>query len=217
MMNSALEEPTLVLNRYWTAVNVVSVRRALLLVCRDAARIIAPETYEIHDFNSWLRLRGEHPQSIRLVTRSLRVPEVIVLRDCDRPAVPHVPFTRKNLYRRDQNTCQYCGKRPGIEKLSIDHVKPKSLGGITSWTNCVLACIACNLRKSNRTPEDAGMTLLRSPMRPRWVPYESIPKGVRKDSWPKFLANTPTSSPHNESREYPFRSHAEAAVESQRQ
>jgi 5-methylcytosine-specific restriction endonuclease McrA len=185
---SALDEPTLVLNRFWTAVNVVPVRRALVLVCRDAARIISPENFETHDFHSWLGLSPEREAAtIRLVTRSMRVPEVIVLRHSERPAQAHVAFTRRNLYRRDFNTCQYCGRRPGVEKLSIDHVVPRSQGGITSWTNCVLACLACNLEKGNRTPERAGMKLLRAPQRPRWVPYEALTGGVRKESWPRFI------------------------------
>lgn len=188
-MSSILDEPTLVLNRNWTAVNVVSVRRALILVCRDAARIIAPETFETYDFQNWMRLHIPHSHSrIRMVSHELRLPEVIVLRHSDRPALAHVPFTRRNLFRRDMGTCQYCGARPGVEGLSIDHVVPKSRGGITSWTNCVLACLGCNLRKGNRTPEAAGMLLKRLPQRPRWVPYEALPKGVRKESWPKFLA-----------------------------
>lgn len=189
-MYSTLEEPTLVLNRHWTAVNVVSVRRALVLVCRDAARIIAPDTFEIHDFSSWIGQRiGNAEPVIRLVSSAIRVPEVIVLRHSDRPAIAHVPFTRKNLYRRDQNTCQYCGKRPGVERLSIDHIVPKSAGGVTSWLNCVLACVACNLRKSNKTLEESGMSLLRSPTRPKWVPYEALPRGMNKESWPRFLGH----------------------------
>jgi 5-methylcytosine-specific restriction endonuclease McrA len=192
-MISALEEPTLVLNRHWTAVNVVSVRRAIVLVCRDAARIIAPDTFEIHDLGSWLRQRIKSSEPvIRLVQSAIRVPEVIVLRHSDRAAVAHVPFTRRNLYRRDQNTCQYCGKRPGTERLSIDHIVPKSAGGVTSWLNCVLACLSCNLRKSNKTLEDAGMSLLRSPTRPKWVPYEVVPRGLSRESWPKFISQSPS-------------------------
>lgn len=188
MMHSALEEPTLVLNRFWTVVNVVSVRRALVLVCRDAARIIAPETFETHDLDSWLaQAIGCGESAIRMVSRAIRVPEVIVLRSSDRPAQVYAPFTRRNLYRRDQYTCQYCGRKPGIDLLSIDHLVPKSMGGTTSWTNCALACLHCNLRKGNRTPEAAGMTLLRAPMRPQWVPFESLPTGVSRKSWPQFL------------------------------
>lgn len=190
MNPSALEHPTLVLNRHWTVVNVVPVRHALVLVCRDAARVIAPDTYEIHDMPSWAAQAVAADESvIRLVSRSIRVPEVIVLTRYERPPRRYVPFTRRNLYRRDQYTCQYCGKKPGSENLSIEHIVPRSLGGRTSWTNCVLACVRCNVRKANRTPEQAGMRLLRRPFRPRWMPHLTLPDGVAKQSWSQFVSD----------------------------
>lgn len=190
MTASALEHPTLVLNRNWTAVNVVPVRRALILVCRNAARIISPETYETYDLSSWEELAVRSGDwSIQLVSRSIRVPEIIVLANYDRPARLHVPFTRRNVYRRDQYRCQYCGRRPGSENLSIDHVVPRSAGGRTTWDNCVLACLRCNIQKSNRTPAQAGMRLLRKPVRPRWIPQETLPAGLTRTSWRQFISD----------------------------
>ena len=189
MTASALEHPTLVLNRHWTAVNVVPVRRALVLVCRNAARIIAPDTYELHDLTSWEEQAiGTDDWTVRMVSRSIRVPEVIVLASYDRPPRLHVPFTRRNVYRRDKYTCQYCGRRPGSENLSIDHIVPRSAGGRTTWENCVLACLRCNIRKSNRTPAQAGMKLLTTPTRPRWIPQETLPAGIVKQSWRHFIS-----------------------------
>jgi 5-methylcytosine-specific restriction endonuclease McrA len=191
MRISALEHPTLVLNKSWSVVNVVPVRHALTLVCRNVARIIAPETFETHDFSSWARqaFRLEHELTIRMVCGSIRIPEVIVLVGYDRAPQRHVPFTRRNLYRRDQYTCQYCGQKPGSENLSIDHIVPRSLGGRTTWTNCVLACIRCNIRKSNRTPEQARMGLLRAPRKPRWIPQVALPHGIVKRSWTQFISD----------------------------
>ncbi|HND56294.1 MAG TPA: HNH endonuclease [Pirellulaceae bacterium] len=190
MYASALEHPTLVLNRNWTVVNVVPVRRALILVCRNAARIIAPETYETHDLSSWAaQAIGADESSIRLVSRAIRVPEAIVLVTYERPPQQHVPFTRRNLYRRDANTCQYCGRRPGTEELSIDHVVPRSMGGRSSWTNCVLACVRCNIRKGSRTPQESAMRLLRKPFKPRWMPQITLPPGLVKRSWPQFISD----------------------------
>lgn len=190
MMAKALDHPTLVLNRYWTVVNVVSVRRAIVLVCRNAARIIEPETYETHDMSSWaLQAAGSGDGLLRLVNGAIRIPEVIVLLTYDRPPQQHVPFTRRNLYRRDRYTCQYCGARPGTENLSIEHIMPKSLGGKTTWTNCVLACITCNIRKGNRVPEQAGMRLISKPVRPQWIPHITVPDGVVKTSWPQFISD----------------------------
>lgn len=190
MAPTALEHPTLVLNRHWNLVNIVPVRRALVLVCRDAARFIEPDTYEVHDMYSWAAQAVEADGSIiHMVSRAIRVPEVIVLLRYDRPLQRHVPFTRRNLYRRDQYTCQYCGARPGSENLSIDHVVPRSQDGPSSWTNCVLACIPCNVRKGNRTPGSARMRLSRRPTRPRWLPQATLPEGVVKKSWTQFVSD----------------------------
>ncbi|MFH0945143.1 MAG: HNH endonuclease [Planctomycetota bacterium] len=190
MVATALEHPTLVLNRNWTVINVVPVRTALVLVCRNAARFIEPDTYQIHDMSSWAAQALEADEfRIRMVSRAIRVPEVIVLLKYDRPAQRYVPFTRRNLYRRDRNTCQYCGEKPGTENLSIEHIVPRSMGGPTNWGNCVLACLQCNVRKGSRTPEQAGMRLLRKPGHPRWVPQVTLPKGVVKKSWPQFVSD----------------------------
>jgi len=190
MVATALEHPTLVLNRNWTVINVVPVRRALVLVCRDAARFIEPDTYQVHDMSSWAAQALEADEfRIHMVSQAIRVPEVIVLLKYDRPARPYVPFTRRNLYRRDRVTCQYCGERPGTENLSIEHIIPRSMGGPTNWTNCVLACLRCNVRKGNRTPDQAGLRLLRKPTRPRWMPHVSLPDGIVKKSWPQFVSD----------------------------
>lgn len=163
-----LDQPTLVLNRSWLPVHVTTVRRALSLLVRGAATVVQPETYETFEFEAWIARPHPRRAVIRTVRVQIPVPEVVVLRCYDRPARRSVPFTRRNLYRRDQLRCQYCGRRPGTRSLTIDHVLPRSLGGTTSWTNCVLACAECNGRKGGRTPEQVGMKLLKPPVRPRW-------------------------------------------------
>ena len=164
MSDTVLSEPTLVLNKNWLPIRVCTVRRALTLVFKDLARIIGPESYTLYDFASWLdlKVRADEPH-IRTVSLAIRIPEVIVLRTCDRFTRPKVIFSRRNLFRRDRNTCQYCGTRYSTEELSIDHVVPRSLGGVSSWTNCVVACLACNARKGNRDLEAAAMSLRRAP------------------------------------------------------
>ena len=88
---------------------------------------------------------------------------------------------------RDGWTCQYCGSRPGTSELTIDHIKPRSQGGASTWENCVLACVPCNARKANRTPDEAGMKLRRPPFRPSWRPHYAS-QGVRIESWAKFMS-----------------------------
>jgi 5-methylcytosine-specific restriction endonuclease McrA len=167
--SSLLDRPTLVLNKSWRAVSVTTVRRALVLLFRGAASVVHPATYETFDFSSWVLRGGDREQCVGAVRIQIPVPEVVVLSRYDRVANQHLPFTRRNLYRRDHLRCQYCGRRPGVKSLTIDHVVPKSLGGITSWTNCVLACAECHGRKGGRTPEQVGMKLLKNPEHPPWA------------------------------------------------
>ena len=89
----------------------------------------------------------------------LRVPEVVTLTDYDRLPAAAVTFSRRNIFKRDHFTCQYCGAQPGSEELTLDHVVPRAQGGESRWDNCVLACLACNKRKADRTPEQARMRL----------------------------------------------------------
>lgn len=78
-----------------------------------------------------------------------------------------VPFSRRNIYIRDNGECQYCGKHLALSEYTLDHVKPRSQGGISSWTNLVLSCTRCNKHKAGQTPEQAGMPLLQKPVAPK--------------------------------------------------
>lgn len=184
-----LNDPTLVLNRSWIAVTTTTVRQAMILVCRDAARFIQPDTCETHDFRSWadLSVRLGEP-CIRTVQSRIRVPEIIVLTENDDLPRRSVPFSRRNLYRRDGYRCQYCGRNKPTSELSIDHVVPRSRGGRTTWENCVLSCIPCNVRKGSRSLAEARMTLCKAPERPRWTPYSAIGAGRRRASWAQFVS-----------------------------
>ncbi len=182
-----LESATLVLNRSWQPVHVTTVRRSLCMVFREAARIVCPQTYATYDFASWT----EQPitpgaPTIRSPSLAILAPEVVLLRRYNRVPCHEAPFTRRNLFLRDDYTCQYCGKRTGSNLLSVDHVQPRSRGGSTTWENCVLACVGCNARKADQTPKEAGLHLLRAPERPRWTPYLNLRPSQRMDSWQKF-------------------------------
>ena len=185
-----LSDPTLVLNRSWVAITTTTVQSALTLVYRGAARVIQTETYETHDFTSWADLRvADSARVIRTVQRAILAPEVILLTRHDRMPVRQVPFSRRNLYRRDSNSCQYCGQVCSTRDLSIDHVIPRSRGGKTNWENCVLACIPCNVRKGNRSPEQVGMSLVKPPLRPTWSPCLTVKMGRRLPSWERFVSD----------------------------
>ena len=106
------------------------------------------------------------PVAEALVAGGLRVPEVITLTGFERLPSAVVAFSRRNIYKRDHYTCQYCGTQPGSEELTIDHVVPRAQGGESRWDNCVLACVTCNKHKADRTPEEARMPLLYLPYVP---------------------------------------------------
>ncbi|CAN5880896.1 HNH endonuclease [soil metagenome] len=187
MPPSVLDRPTLILNRHWQPIHVTSVVRALVMLWADTAKVVEPETYTLHAWENWaLREPPPGAPAIRSAHLRLRVPEVLCLTGYDRLPTAIVTFSRRNVARRDHYTCQYCGTQPGGMAITIDHVLPRSRGGSTCWTNCVAACVACNARKADRTPEQAGMKLRRRPTRPDWKPLYSV-RGAGIESWAPFL------------------------------
>ncbi len=184
MINSAV----LVLNRHFQPIHVTSVRRAFTLLYMGVAQAI-DEQFRIFDFASWSQLSAELGQDvIHTVDRAIRVPRVIILQIYDRIPRSKVRFSRHNIYVRDANTCQYCGRQRARTDLNLDHVVPRSQGGRTTWENVVCCCIDCNLAKGARTPERAGMRLLRTPVRPRWTPtFRAVGEHIRYREWLPFL------------------------------
>jgi 5-methylcytosine-specific restriction endonuclease McrA len=190
-MRSVLERPTLVLNRNWQPVGVAPVARALVMLWNDVARAVEPEEYRLYTWDDWARLSPLHGEPcIRAARLRLRVPEVVCLAHYDRLPGQAVTFSRRNVAKRDHHTCQYCGSQPGWESITIDHVVPRAQGGASSWTNCVAACVRCNARKADRTPDQAGMRLRKRPARPEWKPFYAA-QGDRIPSWSRFLEEEP--------------------------
>jgi 5-methylcytosine-specific restriction endonuclease McrA len=188
MSVAVLDRPTLVLNRSWQPVGVAPVRRSLTLLWNASACVVDPDDYRLYTWADWARLAPRDGEPfLQAVTFRLRVPEVLTLLRYDRQGVASVTFSRRNLFKRDHWTCQYCGTQPGTAELTIDHIVPRSHGGGSTWDNCVLACVPCNARKANRTPEQAGMRLRRRPVRPSWKPLYADPDVVI-ESWSRFLS-----------------------------
>ena len=184
-----LDTSVLVLNRVYQPLHVTSVRRAVSLLYQGVARAIDDE-FRLLDFESWSALAAAaNEEAIHTPTRAIRVPRVVVL-----VAHAHLPrhrvrFSRLNVYARDGSTCQYCGRRRTRSELNLDHVVPRSRGGSTSWENVVCSCVACNLRKGGRSPDEAGMRLMRAPSRPRWTPvFRSATRRAFYREWMPFLS-----------------------------
>jgi len=188
-----LDAQVLVLNRSWVAVNVTSVKRALALLFQDSARVVHPEDYRLYDFEGWCQLSRmrenfDTGRYIHTPKMQIRLPEVILLSVFNGFVRREVRLSRRNIFERDRHRCQYCGKRFPKQDLTIDHVLPRSRGGKNTWTNLVLACVQCNLKKSNKTPKEARMHLLKQPAVPRWLPRFGIQ--VPRDellNWQRFV------------------------------
>ena len=193
----ALSMSVLVLNRSFVAVHVTNVRRAISLLFRELAEVVHIEEghFAAHTLESWRELsalqaafRSPDQDWIRAVGYDLQAPRVIRLVACDRGPRRGLRFNRRNVFARDGNLCQYCGCHFPTSELSLDHVVPRSRGGLTSWENIVCTCVACNVRKGGRTPDEARMNLIRQPVKPKRSPLLSLKLGNPKyASWKSFV------------------------------
>jgi 5-methylcytosine-specific restriction endonuclease McrA len=192
-----LDCKVLVLNKLYVAVRVISARRAFSLLCRDIAEVIHVEDDKFlnYNFESWQELsllrktfEPDKHDWVRTMRFEIAVPRVIRLLGYDRLPAQIVKLNRRNLFARDRNQCQYCGKTFPTSELSIDHVLPRAQGGGDSWENLVCSCVKCNARKGGRTPDEAHMKLTRKPVRPKRNPLITLRLGQeRYSSWKAFL------------------------------
>ncbi len=187
----------LILNRNYMAVRVTSARRAFSLLVRNLAEVIHVEDgqYLAYDFDTWVEL-SEFKQEfephqydwVRTVRMSIAVPRIIRLTLYDRLPRRDVKFNRRNIFARDSNRCQYCGKKFSTTELSLDHVIPRSQGGKTTWDNVVCCCLNCNVKKGGRTPHQAHLKLITKPVKPNRSPTLTLQlSNDRYRSWKQFL------------------------------
>jgi 5-methylcytosine-specific restriction endonuclease McrA len=150
----------LVLSKNWEPFGQVTWQRAFILLCggedgRTKAEVVE---YDEKVVRSGSTSSGE--------LREWKVPSVIRFVEANVPRLNKVKFSRENIYLRDCGTCQYCGRKVAKNEFEYEHVIPRSRGGKTTWDNIVVACTACNQKKGNKTPFEAGMKLLSVPARP---------------------------------------------------
>ncbi len=167
-------EQTLLLNASYEPLKIVHWQKAITLLCQGKVEVIS-----VYD------------REIRAVSISFKLPSVIrLLRYIKiKRRFDYVPFSRANIYARDDHSCQYCGTRFPTAELTFDHVVPVAQGGRKDWENIVTCCIGCNRRKGGRTPNEAGMHLRRAPKRPESAPAIRITVGLRNapESWRDYL------------------------------
>jgi 5-methylcytosine-specific restriction endonuclease McrA len=199
-LNSPLEASVLVLNKLFMAVHIISVRRAFILLCKDLAEVVSLEDgqFATYTFATWREVseyrarnfRQEDDDWVRTSCHEIQAPRVIRLLDYDKLPKQTVKFNRRNIFARDNNQCQYCGRKFPTSELSLDHVVPRSQGGQSTWENIVCACIDCNVRKGGRTPKQAHMSLIRKPDKPKRSPLLNLKLTSKKyQSWRTFLDN----------------------------
>ncbi|MCD6232129.1 HNH endonuclease [Candidatus Aerophobetes bacterium] len=190
---SILNSKVLVLNKLWQPIEICSVRRAFCLLYLRHAQVVLKEggsfyTFGFEEWKDFSQNSTANADVIRTITYKLRIPRIILLLIYDRFPPREVKFTRRNIYIRDQNTCQYCGRKLDSQNLNLDHVIPLSRGGKDTWENVVCSCVPCNLRKGNKTLAEAKMSLIRKPKKPTWRSFvkEGLVK-IKEESWKDFL------------------------------
>ena len=195
MSHSVLaKNSVLVLNRNWQAINVITPADAFCQMMTDTATgldILGADWMVPTKWDDWLQLPiREEDYSIGTAGGQIRVPTVIVLARFDRVPMKRPKFNTRNLWLRDGGRCQYTGKELKPGEGNIDHIMPRSRGGGTTWENCVLADRRVNSRKADRTPEEAGLKLLREPIVPREVPVTAMLRNTHEiDDWRPFLGS----------------------------
>ena len=161
----------LLLNGNYEPLNVCNMRRAFALLLLGKAEIIQQRDVPV------VTTRGE-----------ITAPSVLKMRYVVRRPMPQLRLSRHSVLARDNYTCQYCGSKG--KELTIDHVVPRWVGGENTWDNMVACCRRCNLKKADKTPQQANMKLYRKPKRPHFIPYLSLPlylKAQGRDDWRMYL------------------------------
>lgn len=162
---------TLLLSNGYEPIQTISWQRAIVLLSLGKVEVVE-----------------EYDGFVRSQSLVIKIPAVVRLLRVFKKFRKPVKFSRINIYARDNYTCQYCSQKFKISELTYDHVVPRAQGGKTTWNNIVSCCDDCNGKKANRTPEQAGMTLMSKPEQPKWVPALTIPLGKgTPDEWRSYL------------------------------
>lgn len=206
MSNSILHMPSLVLNKSMQAIGTATVQKTIKSVCLGKARFldVFTKSYALMDMKQWMSepFYGE-TEFLNSASGKIKVPEIMVWTHYKGFRIKGVKLTRRNLWVRDEGCCQYCGRKPAKDEITIDHVIPQSRGGLTLWDNVALACFECNSKKDDRTPIEAGMRLHKAiiengnkkiiyydkPQKPKPHAAYSVPIAFRRESWKPFLPN----------------------------
>ena len=192
MTTDVLAQPTLVLNRQWQPVHVASVARAVILLCNDAARVVDPEDYRLMSWDEWIQLEPDERCAVHPLGPAAAQGARGHLPGALRSAAEHRGDVQPSQRRQARSL-----RLPVLRSAAGSRVRSRSTtscrarrAGPSNWTNCAAACLECNTRKGDRTPEQAGMRLRRRPVRPEWKPFYAAGV-VPVESWSRFLKHEP--------------------------
>lgn len=197
-MTSVLDARVLVLNKNYEPVNIISLKKALNKLINAKAEVVSIEdtAYVGYNFSSWIELSFLKKECglidgdvIGDGQASIIVPTIIRSLYYDKTHRQSIRLSRKNIFIRDKNICQFCGKKFSTDKLTLDHVIPRAQGGVNSWENLVCCCYKCNAKKGCKTPEEAKMKLLSKPIKPTLFASFCVPKNVKYKDWDKFVSD----------------------------
>jgi len=192
-MSTALASPVLVLNKDWRPIRVVSAAQALVDLAIGKVEAVDTD-YQAYNFDSWRELSGfkrefepDAHSFVRTVRDAIVVPAIVRSLKAKALKRPAVRLSRRNIYLRDNHTCQYTGQKLPASELNLDHVIPSSRGGTSTWENLVCCSVAVNAKKGNKTPKEAGLKLIRKPKKPE--AHEIVDKAftIRHPTWEAFV------------------------------
>jgi 5-methylcytosine-specific restriction endonuclease McrA len=185
----ALKTPVLVLNKLWTPIRVIPSIRAFTLLFAGKASVVDVVDYAVFTWDEWSKVPAQEGEPvIHTSNANIKLPEVIVLSNYDKLPKKGMKLTKRNIFLRDNFTCQYSGKTVNTKTADIDHIIPKSRGGTTSWDNLVVCSKTINREKADKTPQEAGLKLLKKPGRPEPQVIYIDPRMDMPDSWAKFIS-----------------------------
>jgi 5-methylcytosine-specific restriction endonuclease McrA len=163
-----MEQKVLILNQDFSAFALCSIQKAFILIYLDKAEMV----------------HRSETGTLRSISQSFPIPSIIRLQRYVHVPYKGIALSRHNVMKRDAYQCLYCGS---TKNLTLDHMIPKSRGGDSSWTNLVTACMRCNTRKGDRTPEEAGLILKQKPKKPSLVSFLVANAGSLDQTWQTYL------------------------------
>ena len=191
-MSNINKTTVLVLNRNWQAIDVKSPADALSMMYTDNATgldVLGKDHMIPYRWKDWVNLPFDSEcDYIKTINGGIKIPKIIVLCKFDKVPIKRPKFSSTGIWNRDDGICQYTGRRLSKNEGNVDHVIPKSRGGRSNWDNCVLSHKDINAKKADRTPEEAGLKLLKKPTTPKHLPISFYIKNKHNiPEWDMFL------------------------------